>query len=254
MKCEKCGNEYPGAGYFAVPGICNDCFDKLSDEEKKRIIKEANSQPEIDEQEEKMLAQRVGFGKRFLALLIDGFILYMLQYLITMFGGLQTAQVRLAEHISEAASHGGGDINKVLAATQSLTAQMQVDFYWTFVSIQLVILLYLSLEMMVGATLGKLILGIQIGTKDGHHAPTKILVKRFLIKESYTVFALLSAVTLWKPMYYLGIAAGIVIVFGCFLVFTSRKIAFHDLIAGTAVYSRRYLDGESDESNNETEN
>ena len=241
MKCDKCGNEYPGAGYFAVPGICNDCFDKLPDEEKKRIIKAAQMQTEIDEEEEQLINNRVGFGKRFAAMLIDGIIVYGLQTLITMFGGLRQAQERLAEQINSLVSSAGPNFNKIMEATAEMTKNMQVDFYWTFVSIQLVILLYLSLEMMVGASLGKILLGIQIGTQNGKPAPTSMLVKRFLIKESYYVFALFSALTMWKALDYCGIAAAVIIFFGSFLIFSAKKITFHDMLAHTAVYPKNFL-------------
>ena len=73
MKCEKCGNEYPSAGYFAVPGICDECFKKLSQEEQTALIEHANSYSDYMDGE--TIGRRVGFWKRTLAMLIDGVIL-----------------------------------------------------------------------------------------------------------------------------------------------------------------------------------
>ena len=39
MKCEKCGEDYPSKYYFKTETICNDCFEKLTSEEKSQAMK-----------------------------------------------------------------------------------------------------------------------------------------------------------------------------------------------------------------------
>jgi uncharacterized protein YbjQ (UPF0145 family) len=34
MKCLRCGKDFPSIYYFQAPGVCNECYDKLSAEEK----------------------------------------------------------------------------------------------------------------------------------------------------------------------------------------------------------------------------
>lgn len=38
MKCEKCGKDYPSRYYFKANSVCSECFEKLSDEEKKSAM------------------------------------------------------------------------------------------------------------------------------------------------------------------------------------------------------------------------
>jgi len=38
MRCERCGTDYPSEYYFRTRSICNQCYDKLSPEEKKSVV------------------------------------------------------------------------------------------------------------------------------------------------------------------------------------------------------------------------
>ena len=38
MRCERCGTEYPSEYYFRTRSICNQCYDKLSHEERKSVV------------------------------------------------------------------------------------------------------------------------------------------------------------------------------------------------------------------------
>ena len=35
MKCHKCGKEFPSLYYFKAPGVCNECYEKLTPEEQR---------------------------------------------------------------------------------------------------------------------------------------------------------------------------------------------------------------------------
>lgn len=39
MKCDRCGNDYPSDFYFKAKGVCSECFDKLTPEEKEQVKK-----------------------------------------------------------------------------------------------------------------------------------------------------------------------------------------------------------------------
>ena len=36
MRCESCGREYPSEYYFKAPGVCHECFDVMTPEERNR--------------------------------------------------------------------------------------------------------------------------------------------------------------------------------------------------------------------------
>jgi len=38
MRCERCGTDYPSEYYFKTRSICNQCYDKLSPEERKSVV------------------------------------------------------------------------------------------------------------------------------------------------------------------------------------------------------------------------
>lgn len=38
MRCERCGTDYPSEYYFRTRSICNQCYDKLSQEERKSVV------------------------------------------------------------------------------------------------------------------------------------------------------------------------------------------------------------------------
>lgn len=38
MRCQKCGNDYPSDYYFRTRSICNQCYGKLSPEERKAVV------------------------------------------------------------------------------------------------------------------------------------------------------------------------------------------------------------------------
>lgn len=234
MKCEKCGNEYPSAGYFAVPGICDECFKKLSQEEQTALIEQANSFS--DYMDETTIGRRVGFWKRTLAMVIDGVILYALQIVISMSSGLYEAQEMLGERVKE--SGAGGSLTQIAEMSQQLAMQIQSEFYWTLLFIQVIYVMYFSLEMMVGATLGKLICGIQIADKDCKPATKIQLVKRFVFKESYLIMSFFAALLVVDFLQYAYITLAIIVAVSCLYVATKNKMGFHDHWAGTAVYKR----------------
>ncbi len=232
MKCERCGNEYPSQGYFAVPGVCETCFKKLSVEEQNNLIAQAYNYQNFAENS--IVEKRVGFGRRLAALLIDAVILLIIQYVISYSSGLNEAQKIMSERMASVGFN--------FDAIMQMTLEMQKEFYFTLLFIQVIYLMYFSLEMMVGATLGKLVLGIQIADKDGKAASSTQLVKRFIFKASPIILSVLSAATLISAISYAQIAMSIIILISCLYVFTANKMGFHDMWAKTAVFKKRDLE------------
>jgi len=42
-RCSTCGNEYPSRYHFVTDSLCNQCFEKVGEEEKKPILERAES-------------------------------------------------------------------------------------------------------------------------------------------------------------------------------------------------------------------
>jgi uncharacterized protein YbjQ (UPF0145 family) len=41
MRCLKCSKDFPSVYYFQAPGVCNECFEKMSPEEREHVRKPA---------------------------------------------------------------------------------------------------------------------------------------------------------------------------------------------------------------------
>jgi uncharacterized protein YbjQ (UPF0145 family) len=41
MRCLKCNKDFPSVYYFQAPGVCNECFEKMSPEEREHVRKPA---------------------------------------------------------------------------------------------------------------------------------------------------------------------------------------------------------------------
>lgn len=48
MRCKRCGQEYPSKYYFVTESICQECFEKLDHQEKKRILDEKDSLEKVE--------------------------------------------------------------------------------------------------------------------------------------------------------------------------------------------------------------
>jgi uncharacterized RDD family membrane protein YckC len=156
--------------------------------------------------------ERVGFGLRFGAMLIDVVIVIVLMSVFGL-GGVATTGI--------SAMGGGG------------------PGYMTLLIVALIPLLYSSLEIFKAASPGKMILKLVISNEDGTAAPMDVLAKRWATKYSGSLLNLLAALTTVTLLQTLGSIAGLVIFIGCFLVLAEAKQAIHDKVARTAVYKKK---------------
>ncbi len=177
------------------------------------------------------MENRIGFGKRFGAVLIDG----ILCGIIAFFGGAAI----------------GGMLGAVAGApTTSPATPMTSDQVSTmmggaiagaFMGFVAIALAYSLLEGFTGWTLGKLIVGIQIGSQDGTRASVGQLLMRWALKNSNGILTILAVFTGIALLKTVGTLAGLAIFVGFFFIFASSKQGFHDMIAKTAVYKRSQL-------------
>lgn len=161
------------------------------------------------------LDYRVGFGRRLGAYLLDFIILFVIQQILYLIVGVQGGYKP---------QPGEFDFGMMVEAMKP-----------TMIYSSLVALVYMSLEVFVGASLGKLILGIRIASDNRHIASYGKLATRYIAKNISSICMLMFAITI-NAFFYIGILLGFVIFFGCFAVLGSQKKALHDYIAKTAVY------------------
>jgi len=223
MKCKKCGNDYPSKYYFATDDICNDCYSKMDDGEKHEL--NANSQLTYDYPP---TYYRVGFGTRLGAAVIDWIIVGLLTMIIMYITGFFDIAMDLGNDISN-------NFNNPDLFVQ-LIEKFTIDNVSFFVLIFLINLVYYFLEVLMGASIGKMILSIQIANADRTFAGFKELFNRYLIKHSDTILNMLATITFVSILDLLSTLAAIVIFIGCFFVLGNQRQALHDMIAKTAVY------------------
>jgi uncharacterized RDD family membrane protein YckC len=175
-------------------------------------------------------AERVGFGSRLGAYLIDHVVIWGL-------GAL------LARPVSSLFPHA---VAAALAAAKEkaakdprMAAQMSA-FGETMARMTIAVILisavYFLAEALWGRALGKLILGLRIATDDGRRATPGRLVVRMLVKNGGSVLKLVAMTTGATILSRGGDVLSVVVTAGCLLALWPRRQALHDLAANTAVY------------------
>ena len=160
---------------------------------------------------------RVGFGRRLGAYLLDA-VIFTLLFMILL---LVTGDIKELMAISANAF----DMDKINEAAEMIAPK-----------VLLLSLIYYSLEAFIGATLGKLTLGIKIGTEDRRHAGLAQLITRFAIKNISTLLGLINLLVLLSFLDFISSLLSWIVIIGCFFVLGQKRQSFHDMIAKTAVY------------------
>lgn len=180
------------------------------------------------------MENRIGFGKRLGAILLDCLIVgtgsFFLGSTIGGLLGVAAGGIAGAGGGGEESAATGAAIGGAIGAALGFVAAMA-----------LIWVIYFLMEGFTGFTLGKLILGIRIANQDGTQAAAGTLLGRYAIKNvgSLTsVAALLVGINLLAT---LGNVAGLVVFVGCFLALGAKKQALHDQIMKTAVYPKEFV-------------
>lgn len=100
---------------------------------------------------------------------------------------------------------------------------------------------YALLEAFLGATVGKMLVGIKIGDADGTKAGLGKLFLRYALKNGAFLCALLAGLIGVELLTTVGGIWSLTWFLGCFLVLTQARQGLHDKIAGTAVYPSKVL-------------
>lgn len=236
MKCEKCGNEYPSQYFFVTHNLCKNCFEKMSPEEQQKIMDELYSNyPQVN------YYNRVGFGRRLGAALIDYMILVIITMAVFSFTGFFSA---LQKFLMDAQGLQNNPVEMLQLEQQFMAENMNSIIFNSIITIA-----YYSLEMLIGATLGKLILGIQIARADGHKADFFTLFKRFITKNSSNILSFIAIITTISAFNIISVVCMITIFVGFFVTLSDKKQALHDLVAKTAVFKKHDIVDAANSSN-----
>lgn len=164
-------------------------------------------------------SERVGFGPRFGAIVIDNIAVLVAGLVLGVIGALLLA----SDARSPAEAKSRLEVGAMIGAN-------------------LAIVLYSLWEGITGAAAGKLAVGIVIANDDGTRAPTGVLMTRWLYKSGVVgVLGLSGSVPGAEFMAVLSVLLGLVVICGCFAVFGESRQALHDMLAHTAVYRKADL-------------
>lgn len=169
---------------------------------------------------------RVGFGPRLAATLIDLLIVGVVG-LVTgaALGGMLGGWIGVALDGGGGADSSSGSLGAALGAVLGAMA-----FFGGFA------FFYSLIEGLTGASPGKRLLGLKVGTAGGRRGSTALYVRRWAVKYSGTWLGLLGAVPGLHAFGLVAPAAGLAVFLGCFLVLGDKRQALHDIGAGTAVF------------------
>lgn len=181
-------------------------------------------------QEAKAPAERIGFGKRLGAFLLDIVISGAGGFAIGIFAGTALAALFFSADMVEGTEEA--------EAMASGIVGMLGGMLGTIAGMMLIFLLIMLLEAFTGQTFGKMILGIKNGNDDGTSAGIGPLLTRALIKYIGTIMTVLAGITSVAMLSSLGSLAGFIVFIGCFFVLGDKRQGFHDMIAKTAVFNK----------------
>ncbi len=176
--------------------------------------------------------KRVEFVPRLMAALVDGVVILIAGGVA---GGTLGAMLGIgAGAATGIATQGEGAMAPAAAAAVGFAGGMMIGF-------ALVAVLYSLIEAFTGASPGKMIMKLKIGTEDGRTAPLSTYLTRWAVKYSSQILGALAIITGISVLSQIGSLAGLVIFVGCFLVLGAKRQAIHDMVARTAVFKKADL-------------
>ena len=183
--------------------------------------------------EENAAPERIGFGRRLGAYLLDIVVAGIGGFVIGIFAGAGLTALffasEMSEGMEEAEALGGG----VVAFLGGLLG--------TFAGMMLIFLVIMLLEAFTGQTIGKMMLGIKNGDEDGALAGSEKLITRAAVKYIGTILALVAGLTGIAMVGTVGQLLGFAVFIGFFFILGDKKQGFHDMIAKTAVFNKSDL-------------
>lgn len=182
------------------------------------------------------MEKRIGFGPRLGAYVIDIVFVWILSGVISRVAStwmLVQAQTQVDELMASnpiiAGFYTGDMLNMVVSMTR-------ISLIVIFAR-----LLYFSTEIFLGASVGKLLLGLKIANEDGSNASVGALTARYLLKHIGKVCSVLALLCIPLVFNMFGSLFGFAIFVGCFFAAGERHQALHDMICKTIVVKKEEI-------------
>ena len=173
-----------------------------------------------------MFTNRIGFGPRLGAVLIDSIFIILITTPLMLLG--ITAGITAFLGLDDAI--GGQGDEQAFAVIGIGLGVLSAILVAGLISIG-----YGLIEAFTGASPGKRVLGLQVANEDGSKGDTKLFLLRWALKNSGNLL------TFILP----GISSifGLVFFFGCFATLGEKKQALHDIIMKSAVLKKDNITG-----------
>lgn len=178
---------------------------------------------------------RVGFGKRFLAYVIDTLIMLTLS---TAVGILAVATKMSVPDVVAAQLEELFNLYTELGIDGGAIRFMESMFGGMLLASLALGVIYPLIEGITGASPGKRILSICVATPDGREADLRIYLRRYVVKNLGKVLAVLALVPTLGLLGTISTLYDVVFFLGCFIALGSTRLTLHDMIAQTAVFHR----------------
>ena len=178
--------------------------------------------------------ERIGFGKRLLALIIDTILSSIAGFALSLFA--ESSLLELFYNPSQ--------LNDSIATFENLSSgfgNTMQEFFKVIAGIGVIGFLIMIMEGLTGQTPGKMLLGIKNANQDGSNASTSKLFMRTLIKNISSVLSFVAVTSSLSIIGTIGSFLGFIIFIGCFFTLGKSKQSIHDLISKTAVYNKSDL-------------
>jgi uncharacterized RDD family membrane protein YckC len=194
----------------------------MNNEQLNQDLKMENTMDRYDE--------RVGFGRRLGAYLLDLLVIFVLGLLLKSIAGEFFSALFYGDQLA--------DTETAVAQFESMGfnyEELMTKVWQISASTSLITILMFILEGLKGQSVGKMILKIKNTNPDGSEANAKTLWLRAALKYGSTVLALIGALIGVSFIGTIGSIWNFVIFIGFFFAFADKKQTIHDMIAKTVV-------------------
>ena len=184
----------------------------------------------VNENRMDMYDERVGFGRRFGAYMLDLLVIIIIGLIINSIAGEFLAELFFGDQLTEAEAVAaqfegmGFDYEAMMMKVLQITAGTSI-----------VAILLFIMEGVKGQSVGKMILKIENTNLDGSESDVKTLWTRAGLKYGSTILSLLGGLIGLSFVSTIGSIWGLVIFIGFFFAFADKKQTIHDMIAKTVV-------------------
>lgn len=172
-----------------------------------------------------MFSNRIGFGPRLGAALLDIVFIILMLVPISLLG----LGAGLAAALGLEAA-GGSEEAEALALIG-----MGAGAIATALIAGVVALAYTLIEAFTGASPGKRVMGLQVAREDGSQGDIQLYLLRWALKNSGSLLQFV------LPL--ISSLVSLVFFFGCFAALGDKRQALHDILGKTAVYKKSDITG-----------